>query len=69
MGGKAEPEPAKPAIVDAPDPPPEDQIAVSAGPLRHMAGLRALDPDTARTLAPLIGRLAVLRDRMAEARD
>ncbi|WP_082181935.1 MerR family transcriptional regulator [Aestuariivita boseongensis] len=67
MGGATEAQAKKPDIVDAPDPPADDQITAAAGALSHLAGLNAVDSDAARALAPLIGRLAVLRDRMAEA--
>lgn len=65
MGGNESPKPAKPRQVEAPDPPMEDDIAVTPGTLYHLRGVKALDSETARAMAPLIGRLAVLRDRLA----
>ncbi len=59
---------AKPRIVDAPDPPIEDAILAEAGPLALVGDLRTLDPGTMRALAPLLGRMAVLRDSMSGAR-
>ena len=59
---------AKPRVIDAPDPPGEDAIATGAGPLALVGELHRLDPATMRALAPLLGRMAVLRDRMSGAR-
>jgi DNA-binding transcriptional MerR regulator len=59
---------ATPRVVDAPDPPADDTIAAGAGPLALVGHLRSLDSDTMRALAPLLGRMAVLRDRMSGAR-
>ncbi len=67
MGGTTEPEPSKPKIVDAPDPPAEHMIAIQPGALSLIANVREVDAETAKTLAPLVGRLAVLRDRMTAA--
>lgn len=58
----------KPRIVDAPDPPHDDAIEAQPGPLALVGHVSAFDPDTVRALAPLLGRLAVLRDRMSGAR-
>ena len=65
-GGAAEPA-QKPHLVDAPDPPMEKDIPVQPGALSLSGKIAAVDGEMAKALAPLIGRLAVLRDRMAEA--
>lgn len=67
MGGGSSDEAAKPKIVEAPDPPLEEDIAVQPGALSLMSGLSGVSADQAKDLAPLLGRLAVLRDRMLEA--
>jgi len=67
MGGTSAAEPKKPRVIEAPDPPADALIAVQPGALSLIGGLGAVDAETARTLAPLIGRLAVLRDRMTAA--
>ena len=67
MGGRPEAVPSKPRVIDAPDPPAEALIAVQPGALSLIASLDKVDAETAKTLAPLIGRLAVLRDRMSAA--
>ena len=67
MGGAPEAVPNKPRVIDAPDPPAEALIAVQPSALSFMADLKGIDAETAKTLAPLIGRLAVLRDRMTAA--
>ncbi len=66
MGGD-EPEAPKALQVDAPDPPNEDDITADPGVLRLLAGIAHLSPEQAREMAPLVGRLAVLRDRLATA--
>ena len=66
--GKGDSAPKKPRIVVAPDPGPEDAIAAAPGPLAIVGHVRRLDPGTTKALAPLLGRLAVLRDRMSGAR-
>ena len=67
MGGAPKAEPPRPRIVDAPDPPPEAEIATQPRVLSHLANARRpLGPDQIRALTPLLGRLAVLRDRMAD---
>ncbi len=57
-----------PRVVDAPDPPAEKDIRAEAGALALVSHLHTLDPGTMRALAPLLGRMAVLRDRMSGAR-
>lgn len=59
---------ATPRVVDAPDPPADDAIVAEAGPLALVGDLQSLDTGTMRALAPLLGRMAVLRDRMSGAR-
>lgn len=67
MAGTSDVEAKKPKIVDAPDPPADALIAAQPGALSLIAGLTTINEETAKTLAPLIGRLAVLRDRMTAA--
>lgn len=67
MGGEAPPEPPKPRIVEASDPPAHAEIPAEPGGLTRAAQARHIDPETARAISPLVGRLAVLRDRMAGA--
>ncbi|MFV0514105.1 MAG: MerR family transcriptional regulator [Jhaorihella sp.] len=53
-------EPAAPRrarVVDAPDPPAEDSIACSPGPLSRLAALELLTATQAREIAPLAARL------------
>ncbi|MEM8538780.1 MAG: MerR family transcriptional regulator [Pseudomonadota bacterium] len=57
----------KPRVIDAPDPPPEEQITAEPGALSQAVGLSRIDPETARALTPLVARLAALRDRLAGA--
>jgi hypothetical protein len=64
----AEPARPVPRIVDAPDPPHEAEIAVSAGPLGLLAGLSSLTPATASRIAPLLAELRAVRERQAQAR-
>lgn len=57
---KPAPEPVaaiRPGIVDAPDPPADDDLPYTPGPLAHLAGLRSLTPDQARAIAPLARQL------------
>jgi DNA-binding transcriptional MerR regulator len=57
----------QPRVIDAPDPPPHDQIAVTPGALSLVGHLTEIDPDTKTKIMPLVARLAALRDRMATA--
>lgn len=68
MGAAPGAEPPRARVVDAPDPPPEAQIATRAGALSHLGVSHSLDAEQSQALAPLLGRLAVLRDRMADPR-
>ncbi len=54
-----------PRLVEAADPPPLDQIAVSPGALSLVAGVLHLDAETTTRIVPLVARLAALRDRMS----
>lgn len=64
----AEPDTApRPRIIHVPDVVvPETEIRPSV--LSHAVRLRAIDPETAREIAPLVERLGALRDDMARAR-
>tara|TARA_R110000764_G_scaffold54764_1_gene119383 strand:- start:895 stop:2187 length:1293 start_codon:yes stop_codon:yes gene_type:complete len=67
----AEPAPAptpKPRVVDAPDPPAEDQIETTPGVLAALARATQIAPDHQNTLRPMLAQLTALRDRMASAR-
>lgn len=64
MGGT--PDPARPRIVNAPDPAPDAEITAAPGVLAHLSGLGPFDPEVARQLTPLVARLAVLRDRLGD---
>jgi DNA-binding transcriptional MerR regulator len=55
----------KPRVVDAPDPPAEDQIDVSASLLATLARVKRIAPEQQKSLRPLLAQLAALRDRMA----
>lgn len=59
----ADPEPAAPAapaarVVDAPDPPAEDDIAVDPGVLAALSGLHRLGATDAETIKPVLDALA-----------
>ncbi|MBM1814610.1 MerR family transcriptional regulator [Pseudosulfitobacter pseudonitzschiae] len=67
----SEPAPAptpKPRVVDAPDPPAEDQIETTPGLLAALARATQIAPDHQNTLRPMLAQLTALRDRMASAR-
>lgn len=57
----------RPRVVDAPDPPPHEQISVTPGALTLVGGLREIDAGTKSKIMPLVSRLAALRDRMTAA--
>ena len=52
-----EPKPQKSLVVDAPDPPAEDEIAYTKGPLAHLAGLDRLTSTEIAEIAPLAREL------------
>lgn len=58
-------EPAKPRIVHAPDPVPDNELHAEPGVLQHLIDVGSVDAETARALTPLVARLAVLRDRLS----
>jgi DNA-binding transcriptional MerR regulator len=55
----------KPRVIDAPDPPAEDQIDAQASTLSALARVKRLAPEQQESLRPLLAQLTALRDRMA----
>lgn len=58
---------AKARVIDAPDPPPDAEIEVTAGALAHLSSGLELDAEQAAALAPLAAQLKAWRDRVAGA--
>lgn len=63
-----EPAVKKPTVIDAPDPPNEDEIAVGTGVLGQVAGLRRLSADQAAAILPLMDELRAAYERQSSTR-
>ncbi len=59
----------KPRVIDAPDPAPEDQIAVQPGTLAALARIKRIAPDQRQALRPLLAQLTALRDQMVSGHE
>ena len=58
----------KPDVIDAPDPPREDEIAVETGALGHVAQLTRLNAAQAAEILPLMDDLRAVLERQSGAR-
>ncbi|MEX0337469.1 MAG: MerR family transcriptional regulator [Arenibacterium sp.] len=58
----------KPMLVDAPDPPAEQDIAVDVGILSYLGGLSRLNAQQAAEILPLMDDLRVVLERQSSAR-